>query len=103
MTVAVSLVGVVATVVSADAAAAFFGRPRFLAEPSVFAVALGIGAAFLTAVGAAGRPRFFAGEASFAAGAGVGVATTTGFFGDTPDGGRPRFFFAASLTFSGSC
>jgi len=92
VTVAGSLVGVVATGVSA----AFFGRPRFLAGPSALAVTFGLGGAFLTPAVPDGRPRFFVGETSFDSG---GVATTTAFFGDVPDG-RPRFFFVGSFVFS---
>lgn len=97
VTVAVSLVGGVATVVSFDGAADFFGRPRFLTEPSVFFVTFGFGTAFLMPPVPDGRPRFLAGETSFAGA--DGVTTTKTFLGVVPDG-RPRFFFVSSLTFS---
>ncbi len=44
-----------------------------------------------------GRPRFFVDEAALGA---DGVAITTAFFGNEPDDGRPRFFFAGSSTCS---
>jgi len=46
VTLTVSLAGAGATAAVDDDAADFFGRPRFLAEPSALAVALGFGAGF---------------------------------------------------------
>jgi hypothetical protein len=75
--------------VSAD----FFGRPRFLAGPSLFAGAFGIGAGFFGPADPDGRPRFLFDGVSFG-------TITAGFFGgDVPDG-RPRFLLTGSLPFS---
>ncbi len=96
VTVAVdSLTGVVATTAVGDAAA-FFGRPRFLAAPSLLVATFGFGSGFATPADPDGRPRFLVDGASWGAG---GVTGTTAFFGVALDG-RPRVFFVDSSTIS---
>jgi hypothetical protein len=92
--VADSLVDVVAPPVG-DEPADFFGRPRFLPEPSPLVVAFGFDADFFPLADPDGRPRFFVDVACLGAGAATTGALTTA----DPDG-RPRFFFSDSATFS---
>ena len=94
--VAVSLVDVVAPPVG-DEPADFFGRPRFLPEPSPLVVALGFDADFFPLADPDGRPRFFVDVACL--GGAAGAATTGALTTADPDG-RPRFFFSDSATFS---
>lgn len=95
--------------------AAFFGRPRFLAEPSLLTDTFGFDAVFFMLAVPDGRPRFFttavddADDATFGGGAAADAgaaslvddadAATTAFFGVEPDG-LPRFFFTGSPAFS---
>lgn len=74
----------------------FFGRPRFLAEPSLLAVVFGFAVdCFFAPADPDGRPRFLPDEAPFDD---DGTVVAASFFGDVPDG-LPRFFLAASSLF----